>query len=575
MADFTVKEANKSTVNGNADFRTSFQNFSVEVHSTSEEKAKEAVSRESQHMIAFDGRIDNQKELESELGGDGFKESELILKLYLEEDIEKIEEVRGAFSFIIIGPDELILCRDQTGLRPLYFSKDGEVASNSIERILDERSSSIDASVLSSFLVDEKAETQHTFYENIGRVSPGTYVSISENVKSKRYWNPIKSEYEELSFKEAKEKLREVSVEAVKCRTGEYTGVMMSGGFDSTTVTAIVNESCRTELYTYSGIFPSIEAADETQKINQFVEELEIQNEKIIGDREWPLKDLKKLERSLDTGPAMDINFQLNDKIYSKAAGDGVDVILTGAGGNMLDGSPLMYSDLLKKRKIRRLVADIREDQAPIPLILKWFILLPNLPSPEAVKKFLAKDEETGMPAWFKVSEVDLAGREEDPKISLDSRKVNYKSHFNYYRDSSLEKIRKNARRHGLDVRHPFLDSRVIELALSLPPEHLFKAGKEKHLFRESFKDLLPDAILNQRKTAVFDDLLTKGIFKEEKETVGKLFERPEISNISFVDGGQLRDYLSTRFDEENASLRFWKLLTVEIWLRDDLYKLQ
>ena len=128
----------------------------------------------------------------------------------------------------------------------------------------------------------------------------------------------------------------------------------------------------------------------------------------------------------------------------------------------------------------------------------------------------------------------------------------------------------RNAAPFGIDVRHPFLDRRLVEYVLAVPGEQLFRLGSTKDLLRRSMAGLLPETIRRRPGKTSFIPLLDSMIRREAPGEIAELLSAPRCAELGFVDGDALRSvlwgYLNGGADGERRAV--WYAITLEIWLR-------
>jgi asparagine synthetase B (glutamine-hydrolysing) len=129
----------------------------------------------------------------------------------------------------------------------------------------------------------------------------------------------------------------------------------------------------------------------------------------------------------------------------------------------------------------------------------------------------------------------------------------------------------RRAREQGVELRLPFRDRRLLELALRLPADHLARPGWRKRLVWRAAEGWLPDAVRLRRQMSDLGPLFARGIGERERDTVRRLlfWDGPQLWR-RWVDPAALKDFLDTASAGGPGlpTLIFWRCLTAELWAR-------
>jgi asparagine synthase (glutamine-hydrolysing) len=121
----------------------------------------------------------------------------------------------------------------------------------------------------------------------------------------------------------------------------------------------------------------------------------------------------------------------------------------------------------------------------------------------------------------------------------------------------------------GLRLAHPWRDERVIDLALSLPPDRLDRGGQPKALTREAFAGLLPDAVRLRPKSGSLTPFFRLGLRGHAHAAVTRLLADPRRQWPDWLDEAQVARACETARPDDRADLLLWAALSLELWFRE------
>lgn len=462
--------------------------------------------------IALDGRVDNRRELAAELGdatADVTTDAELLVAAYRQFGPPFLERVVGSFALALWDPERarLLVGRDKTGIRHVYygFSDDAVVVGSEVEAVLAHESipATVDDADVVAYLGGDCRGGTSAFRRHVRRLPPGArLVATTTDARVERYWEPTRDEA--LASSDVASLAREFRSRVTRAirsrlRTAVPPAAMMSGGLDSTTVAALADRQLPDErLRAVSVVFDGTPEIDEECGVRAIESATDLDVTRVDGEALWPLRNDEVYDHVLRGHPCADTSLE----IYDAACAEVTDArsILTGIGGNLADGDRFFYADLLRRRAGGEFLRAASADSMSLASILFLYGIVPLITSREALVRDL-KTKGNGLqvrhPAGDRTPRSERRGGEWNRgRFSSAERLSLYSDVMDPYMDFALDGARQVALRRGVELLHPFLDARVVELLLSLPPGVRFR-GRHKHLFRRSFADVLPDAILS------------------------------------------------------------------------------
>ena len=235
------------------------------------EAGRQPMSNEDKTVwMVFNGEIYNFRSLRTELEGKGHHFSsqtdcEVVIHLYEEEGIEGVKKLDGMFAFAIWDEksQELFLCRDRLGIKPLIYYWNGRtlVFASEIKGLLQDQDvpREIDWDALGLYVTFNSITAPYTIFKGIKKLRPGHILIFSKGeIEEKEYWNidrdiQIKTSGEE-DFTTLKNRLFKVMEDAVKIRmiADVPLGAFLSGGIDSSIIVGLMARNSSKPVKTYS-----------------------------------------------------------------------------------------------------------------------------------------------------------------------------------------------------------------------------------------------------------------------------------------------------------------------------------
>ncbi|MBK9307224.1 MAG: asparagine synthase (glutamine-hydrolyzing) [Nitrospira sp.] len=484
--------------------------------------------------ITFNGEIFNYIELREALIKKGHRfhtqsDTEVIVHLYEEKGESCVQDLNGQWAFAIWDSRHrrLFLSRDRLGVRPLFYTTTGEgfLFGSEIKSLFAVPSvrRTIDLEALDELFTFWVTLPPRTFFSGISELPPGhSLVLEQDEVRVQPYWaldyHPSQKTENE---KDACKTLLDLLLDAtrIRLRSDVPVGAYLSGGLDSTLITALVKRLGMTHLRTFSVGFED-KTLDESSFQNEASEFLKTEHRSIscspkdIG-RVFPDVIWHTEKPVLRTAPAP---LYLLSKLVRE---QGYKVVLTGEGSDEVFGG----YDIFKEAKIRRFWARYPESQFRPILLRRLYPYMKNLQSqPDAYLRafFHVKKGDRAnpffshLPRWEMTSKLkNFFSKEISDHLkhrnTLDHLEAKLPSRFwqwdNFSQSQYLEAAYllpgyilssqgdRMAMAHSVEGRFPFLDHRVVEFASCLSPRFKMKVLNEKYLLKIAAGDLIPRSI--------------------------------------------------------------------------------
>lgn len=518
-------------------------------------------SEDKRISVVFNGEIYNFLELKEELTGYAFKSScdtEVLIAAYLKWGIDMVDHIHGMFAIAIYDREsgDVYLIRDRIGKKPLFYWIDGSniVFASELKPILKcpGFKPEIRRQIIPRFLYQQYIAAPETVFTDVYKLEAGSVLKFSGGeIKKWKYWN-IKDVYRKMSsdpvgsYEEAKEELKIRLKNAVVSRmiADVPLGTFLSGGYDSSLVTAIAQEFSDKPVKTFCIGFdiPSYNEAEYAKEIASYLGT--DHTELYITEKE--MFDLVASIPQYYDEPFAD-NSQIPSMLVSRLAKKDVTVALSGDGGdeffcgyNIYDNVgqaqkleipgaivheigriPIGKGRLIDKMPFRvRVVAGNRDPETKTQLVSEGYI--------RASHAFLSGKEVLDIP----VCALDYINT--DFNLAINEAPVLYPveslygvSNFQvrrmlldmdtYLPEDILVKMDRASMKYSLENRCPIMDTAVMEYSFRIPHRFKYYKGDKKHILKDIAYDYIPRNLLERPKTGfgVPMDAWLRGPLKE------------------------------------------------------------
>ena len=491
--------------------------------------------------ITFNGEIFNYLELRDELIRKGHRfasnsDTEVLLHLYQEEGERCVERLNGQWAFAIWdAPNrKLFLSRDRFGVRPLYYTQTGDsfLFASEIKALLacPEVESAIDLTALDQIFTFWVTVPPKTAFRNIKQLPPGHSMVVQDGrVSLSPYWKHELAP-QPTDGKAAEERLAEELLALlqdathIRLRADVPVGAYLSGGIDSTVITALVRNNAGDRLRTFSVGFEDGEFDESSyqREASSFLKtshsDIRCRHQDIA--RVFPDVIWHTEQPVVRTAPAP--LYLLSKLVHD----NGFKVVLTGEGADEILGG----YDIFKETKIRQFWGRQPESSWRPLLLKRLYPYMDNIQrqSLDYLKHFFHVTKQdlespffSHLPRWeltaksklffSEATRAELASysstadlRQELPEIysALNpfSRAEYLEARYllpGYILSSQGDRM---AMAHAVEGRYPFLDYRVVEFAARLPMNLKMKVLDQKYLLKQAVKGLIPESIRTRHK---------------------------------------------------------------------------
>lgn len=517
----------------------------------------------------FNGCIYNHQDLRRELEAVGYRffseaDSEIIGKAYHHWGLDFVDHLRGMFAVAIAETDtgRLVLARDRFGIKPLYVAEGpGRLRfASSMQALLaaGDIDTSLDRVALHHyFTFHAVVPAPRTVFNGVRKLPPATVRRYERDgaVTERRFWDPPYArdpEKDSWSAEQWQEALLDSFREAVKLRmvSDVPVGVLLSGGFDSSLVVALLAESGQHGLKTFSIGFDAAsgESGDEYFYSDLVAETYATDHHQIHIDtsRLYPavLPSIRAMSEPMVSHDC--VAFYLLSEEVSKhvkvvQSGQGADEVLAGYGWYPpladvpLSDAPQAYSKVFFDRDHER-INTLLEPQYGLAYDPSWAY---------AKEHLSAEGAQTSVDAALRLDSQTMLV--EDPVKRVDNMTMAW----------------------GLEARVPFIDHKFAELAALCPPE-LKLSGGGKGVLKAAARGVLPDEVLDRTK----GHFPVPGIRYLEGELLALVHDALD-SQVARNRGLYRRDALEKLYADPNGNRTpmdantLWQVATLELWLQE------
>lgn len=540
-------------------------------------------------VIAFDGRLDNRSELCATFGVMPTLAADvaLVLSAYLKWQTDFLKHLLGDFAIAIwdARAQTLILARDPLGQRPLFYSCDSAriIFASTLEQLL--RAPSIardwDEEALPYYFYAYGALDTQTVYRAIKNLPGGTrLIARDVHARVERYWHlrDAPPEPRALTGNDLDEfRARFTDAVAARLRAERPVGLLLSGGLDSGSIASVAGDLYQrgkaSPLRAYSLVFDKFVECDERRYIDAIIARYGLPFTPVPADECVPLGDWARA-LALFTEPYLEAFDGMKYAALDRARADGVRVMLMGHGGDvLLDGSPRAFADLLLQGRWHALHSQVRAF-AQATGRPYWQSFAGNVLSPLMPTWVREKIEYRH---WHRATSLippRLRAYRFDALPALPHGKHAWWHHLRHQLASighTLQEghLDRTMRAFGIQVRQPFMDVRLFDFVLSLPPEATYSNGMRRYIVRAGLADILPPVIRERRDKASFLPLMHLGLRERRRQFLQALLDDSELARRDIVLDRPWRATIQNYLDgKQDLFWLEWRGIILEIWLR-------
>lgn len=507
-------------------------------------------SADKRISVVFNGEIYNYLDLKKELSDYPFKstcDTEVIIASYLKWGESFVDHIHGMFAIALFDreTDNVYLIRDRIGKKPLYYWKDSDnlVFASELKPIMKcpGFKGVIKKSVIARYLYQQYINAPDSIFEDVYKLEPGAILKFHlGDIKIRKYWD-VRTAYAKgiadpvTDYDEAKSQLKSLLKESVAKRmiADVPIGAFLSGGYDSSLITAIAQDISDAPVKTFTIGFnePRYNEAKFAKKV---ADHLGTDHTELYIDEKEMLGQVSSIAKYYDE-PFADSS-QIPSMLVSKLAREKVTVALSGDGGDEFFCGYNIYSKIAQAQKLdkigaivhavgklpfgdRRLidkmpmkvraVARNRDKETKVQFASDSYILSAHA-FVDGVESF---DKHMTFAEYHKIYMDEMLGSG-DKTIQLPCK---YPIESGYPQDNwqvrrmlldmdtylpgdILCKMDRASMKYSLENRCPIMDTSVMEYSYRIAHEFKYHNGDKKHILKDIAYDYIPQELLDRPK---------------------------------------------------------------------------
>lgn len=553
----------------------------------------------NRYVMVYNGEVYNYKEIALELKKlkptlnlQTTSDTEVILEAFVCYGETFVNKLNGMFAIAIYDKEnkELFLYRDRMGIKPIYYYwEEGNFIFASelkaFKKLKGQLNFNINRDAINEFLHLGYIPEPHSIYQQIKKFPSGSYFKIkNKELCISHYWK-IEDKIQpktENDLDTAKQTLNDLIESSVKYRMVSDVpfGTFLSGGIDSSLVTAVAQKLSNTPINTFSIGFKESKY-NEAGFAKNVAKHLKTEHHEFIVSEKEAIELVHTLPDIYDEPyadssaiPTLMVSELARKQVKMTLSGDGGDELFMGYGA--YQWAKRLSNPFIKpfKKTIASGLSVYRHDHKKAIELLRY--------PEEASRKSHIFSQEQAMftrqeiktlvePEYY--SEIKLNENYADLNRSLLPEEEQALFDLNYYlKDDLLVKVDRASMHYSLETRVPLLDYRIVEFALNLSPELKFKKGESKYLLKQVLYDNVPQDFFNRPKQG-FSIPLVHWLKNDLKFLIDTYLSEDIIKKHSIVNYGSVQ-HLKTQFLEKNLDYlynRIWLLIVLHQWLEKNV----
>jgi len=556
--------------------------------------------------ITFNGEIYNYKELQTELTKIGCKfsgqsDTEVILHAYRQWGASCIKKFIGMFAFVIYDQsnNQLFCARDRAGVKPFfyYWHNDLFLFASELKAFHKHPQfrKELNLHAVAAYMKFGNVPTPHCIFKNCFKLQAGHTLTFNLSTKIMsihRYWNVYESYNQpklKIPFSEALIETEKLLLDAFSYRmvSDVPVGIFLSGGYDSTCLTALLQKDKTEKLQTFTVAVPDI-GLNEAPYAKEVANYIGTNHTEIMCAEDDVLNLISDLPYYYDE-PFADSS-AIPTSLVCKMARQQVKVVLSADGGDEVFAGYNRYDYLIKYSKIlQAMPAPLRNAAHNImnrvsadnfPFLKNTYNfhnryeklkLLLRDPSPKNMMLSLSKQyDETQIKGLFNSSVFPMnTAYQSNDLLEEFYTPLSYMMAIDYQTyliDDILQKVDRASMSASLEAREPFLDQRIIEYAARLPDSYKYHRGEKKYILKEIVHKHIPKKLVDRPKMG-FAIPIEAWLMTNLRPQV-EYFLRDEFIEQQGIFNAAAIQNLKKQFfaGRKELALKIWTLLMFEMW---------
>jgi asparagine synthase (glutamine-hydrolysing) len=556
--------------------------------------------------ITFNGEIYNYAEIKKTLEDKGHSfqshsDTEVILHAYAEWGSLALQQFIGMFAFVIYDEQnqKLFACRDRAGVKPFfYYSKNGVFLFGSELKALMQHNSfekNIDLDATAAYMQYGYVPTPHCIFKDTYKLKPGHFLEldlVSKQIHTTQYWN-VYDAYNKPALKidlpDAINETEKILTKAFQYRmvSDVPVGVFLSGGYDSSCVTALLQKNNTEKIKTFTIGVPDA-GLNEAPFAKQIAAHLATDHTEMYCTHKEALEIVPQLPFFYDE-PFADSS-AIPTTLVSRIAREKVTVALSADAGDEIFAGYNRYDFVTKYgKRIQNIPGFMRKAAAAM------MDVIPASSIPVLNRKYLFHSRYEKLKSLFKnPSELNilmsLTKQMDDKTVAdlfktpvekmvtaFDNKELKKEYHSTlslmlaidyqtYLLDDILQKVDRAGMSVSLEGREPFLDQHIIEWAAQLPNEYKYNNGNKKFILKEIVHKYIPKEMMDRPKMG-FGIPIALWLEKDLKHFVDQYFDEDFIARQGIFNNHEIQRIRRSFYQGKiERAEKIWYLLMFQMW---------
>lgn len=558
------------------------------------------------NWIVFNGEVYNYKTIQQELRKAGVSfnsasDTEVVLKAYGEWGKDALKKFNGMFSFAIYNENsnDIFICRDRLGIKPLYYYRKNEqlVFASEVKSILAFKGYNKEVDLYAIQTPVHFQANPRTGFKDIYKLEAGHCLTFKNgDLQIEKYWDIYPTE-QNISYEEAFEELDYLLNDSTKLQmiSDVPIGALLSGGLDSSIISVLMQKNMTQQLNTFTIKFKKEDLkrqgnVDDSFYARKLANDFGFKHHEIILEPNV-VDLLPKMVWHLDE-PIAD-PASINTYLISKEAEQrGIKVLLSGMGADEFFSGYRSHLACVKAdsyQRVPKIFRNILESTVQkIPesnskrnfKYIRWAKGFLKVASKTQLDRALFIKNSALTESNFNDYYVNAGNYRNSLPVERDTKLFNQYSDLSYLTklcycdtktyltDHNLAYSDKAMMAASIEGRPPLVDHRIVELMFKLPPEYRINKGVQKYLLKKVSEKYLPNDII-YRKKAPFSAPMRGWLKKELKEMVYDLLSYDSVKQRGVYNPDYVQKLIlnNDKGMQDNSQL-IWRLMVNEIWFR-------
>ncbi len=556
--------------------------------------------------ITFNGEVYNFEEIKKELETKGHSfeshsDTEVVLHAYKEWGSAALQKFIGMFAFVIYDDanQKIFACRDRAGVKPFfYYQKDGLFLFGSELKALVQHpnfTKEINLDAAAAFMQFGYVPTPHCIFKNAHKLKPGHFLELDlkQNIlQTQQYWN-VYDAYNKPTLKidlpEAIEETEKLLTSAFNYRmvSDVPVGVFLSGGYDSTCVTALLQNDKTEKIKTFTIGVPDV-GLNEAPYAKDIAAHLGTDHTEYYCTQKEALEIVPQLPFFYDE-PFADSS-AIPTTLVSRIAKEKVTVALSADAGDEIFAGYNRYDYMMRYgKKLNSIPSLLRKTMAgimnvipadSIPVLNKKYLfhsryeklkmLLKNPSNHNILISLTSQMNESDIESLFKTKIIKLPSAFDSEELKAENHStlaymmaIDYQT---YLLDDILQKVDRASMSVSLEGREPFLDQRVIEWAAQLPMEYKYNNGNKKFIIKEIVHKYIPKEMMDRPKMG-FGIPIASWLQHELKSYVDQYLNEGFIVKQNIFNNTEIQRIKNSFYNGKvERAEKIWYILMFQMW---------